>query len=481
MGEGGLKTSALLPASRRGERGKRGYAIALLIALLLPSPALAAGDGLNVPVWAAGPFALLLLAIAVLPLIAGDWWHANRNKGILVSALTLPTAGYLLSLGAPGRTALRYELGEYFSFITLLGALYVISGGIVLRGDLVGRPRTNLLFLTTGAVLANFIGTTGASMILIRPVLRINSARKRTGHIPVFFVFIVSNLGGLLTPLGDPPLFIGFLKGVDFFWTMGLWREWLLTNGLVLGVFYVWDRISYRRETPDDLRREQTRYHRLRFAGWRLNAPLLAVVILAVLLQSTQIGAGIGNRIGVGDLTLTRPWAELVMLAAAGLSICLSPRHHYRENRFAWGPIVEVTVLFAGIFVTMAPALALLAKHGGTLGISEPWQFFWLTGGLSALLDNAPTYVTFSALAAGGDDFSRLVLNRPRILAAISCGAVFFGAATYIGNGPNFMVKAIAEEAGYPMPSFFSYIARYTLPVLAPVLIIVTLVFFRNG
>ncbi|HJZ94416.1 MAG TPA: sodium:proton antiporter [Gemmataceae bacterium] len=452
--------------------------LALLTLLIAPSPALAAGGDLHVPVAAAGPFVLLLLGIAFLPLVAGRWWHRNRNRAIVVALVGLPTAGYLLSLGEPGQAALLHELGEYFSFISLLFALYVIAGGIVLRGDLAGRPRTNLFFLAAGSVLANFIGTTGASMILIRPLLRINSHRQRTSHIPVFFIFTVSNVGGLLTPLGDPPLLLGFLKGVDFFWTTTLWRELLVTNGLVLALFYVWDTIAYRREATEDIRKEQVRVHRMRIAGVELNAPLLVMVLLAVLFQSAKVGRGAGNALGLGDLTLTRPWGELVMLAAAGASLLLSPRHHHRENQFAWGPIVEVAVLFAGIFVTMAPALALLKVHGAKFGVTEPWQFFWLTGGLSSFLDNAPTYVTFGTLAAEGDDFSALAANRPVILAAISCGAVFMGANSYIGNGPNFMVKAIAEEAGYPMPSFFGYMVRYTVPVLVPVFLVVTWLFF---
>ncbi|MBO0698372.1 MAG: sodium:proton antiporter, partial [Zavarzinella sp.] len=262
--------------------------------------------------------------------------------------------------------------------------------------------------------------------------------------------------------------------------TLNLWREWLLANGLVLFVFYVWDRIAYQRETAESVRTEQLRVHRLRIAGLRVNAPLLAVVLLAVLFESGQVGRGVGNALGFGNLTLGWPWGELIMLAAAGLSLLLSPKHHHWENQFAWGPILEVAILFVGIFVTMVPALALLRDHGAKLGVTQPWQFFWLTGGLSAFLDNAPTYVTFGTLAAEGDDFSVLMApDRSRILAAISCGAVFMGACTYIGNGPNFMVKAIAEEAGYPMPSFFGYIARYTVPVLLPVFGIVTWVFFR--
>jgi len=204
----------------------------------------------------------------------------------------------------------------------------------------------------------------------------------------------------------------------------------------------------------------------------------LAIVILAVLFQSPTVGRGAGNALGLGDLTLVWPWGDFVMLAAASLSLLLSPRHHHRENRFAWGPIVEVAILFIGIFVTIGPALALLKEHGAKVGVTEPWQYFWLTGGLSAFLDNAPTYIAFGTLAAEGDDFSVLAANRPLVLAAISCGAVFMGACSYIGNGPNFMVKAIAEEAGYPMPTFFGYIVRYTLPVLVPVFLVITLVFF---
>jgi Na+/H+ antiporter NhaD/arsenite permease-like protein len=437
------------------------------VTLLTPSPAFA-GD-LHVPPAAAGPFVLLLVAIAVLPLVAARWWHSNRHKALVAGLFALPVFGYLVVEGEPGRVALGHGLTEYFSFIVLLGSLYVVSGGIVLRGDLVGRPRTNLLFLAAGVVLANLIGTTGASMVLIRPILRINADRKRTGHIPVFFIFTVSNTGGLLTPLGDPPLFIGFLKGVGFFWTTALWREWLLVNGLLLAVFCVWDSVAYRRETLADLRREQAHYHRLRVAGLKVNAPLLAVIVLAVLFESPDLGR----------LTLTRPWGELVMLAAAGLSLWLSPKHLHKENQFAWGPIVEVAVLFLGIFVTMAPALALLKERGARLGITEPWQFFWLTGGLSSFLDNAPTYVTFGTLAAGGDDFGALSRGPDaQLLAAISCGAVFMGANSYIGNGPNFLVKAISEQAGYPMPSFFGYVIRYTLPVLVPVFLLVTRVFF---
>ena len=279
---------------------------AIGLVLLVPSPAMAAGD-LHVPPVAAGPFVFFLLAIAVLPLVAARWWHKNRNKAIVAGLLAGPTAGYLLAQGNPA-DALVHELAEYFSFMALLFALYVVSGGIVLRGDLVGRPRTNLLFLAAGAVLASLIGTTGASMLLIRPVLRINCQRKRTGHIPVFFIFVVSNTGGLLTPLGDPPMFLGFLRGVGFFWTASLWREWLLVNGLVLAVFYVWDSIAYRREAAADLLREQVRVHRLRIAELGVNAPLLAADLAGRPVSIAGRRPGSGERSGSG-----RPDPEAAM------------------------------------------------------------------------------------------------------------------------------------------------------------------------
>jgi Na+/H+ antiporter NhaD/arsenite permease-like protein len=415
------------------------------------------------------PFVLLLAAIAVLPLVAGHWWHANRNKAVVAAGLALPAVGYLLTVDGGGH-ALLHELQAYASFIILLTALYTISGGVVLHGDLPPTAAVNTGLLATGAVLANLIGTTGASMLLIRPVLRINARRARRVHVPVFFIFVVSNTGGLLTPLGDPPLFLGFLQGVEFTWTLRLWPQWLLVNGLVLAVFFVWDRLADRFEKPDALGPRETGpdpttppNEPLRVEGWQLNGPLMLGVIAAVLAQKY----------------VPFPVSELAMVGLTLVSLWKTPKPWREANGFGWGPMVEVAVLFAGIFVTMGPALALLQEHGGKAGVTRPWEFFWLTGLLSSALDNAPTYLTMATLAGGGLDVGGLAAARPDLLAAISCGAVFMGANTYIGNGPNFMVKAIAEEGGYAMPSFGGY-ALYALAVLLPVFAVVTVVFFRG-
>jgi Na+/H+ antiporter NhaD/arsenite permease-like protein len=442
----------------------------------LPAVAHAAGDApLNLPVWSVAPFVLLLLAIAALPLAAGHWWHRNRNKALVAALFAFSAAGYLLyvqlATGQPALAALAHEVAQYVSFIILLGSLYTVSGGIVLSGDIQARPLTNTAFLAFGAGLASLIGTTGASVLLIRPLLRINRERQRTAHLPIFFIFTVSNLGGLLTPLGDPPLFLGFLNGVPFAWTLALWPEWLVANGIVLAVFLLWDTLAYRRESPEAIARDVREVEPLRLRGL-INILLLAGIIGAVLLQGVLPAP-------YGDLA-----GGLPMVVMAVLSLVLTPRKLRQANAFTWEPITEVAILFAGIFVTMVPALQLLASHGQELGLSEPWQFFWLTGLLSAFLDNAPTYLTFAITAAGSTDLTVLVENRvpgldgPHVLRAISCGAVFLGALTYIGNGPNFMVKAIADEAGFRMPSFFGYLA-YSALILLPVFGLVTLLFFR--
>jgi Na+/H+ antiporter NhaD/arsenite permease-like protein len=451
------------------------YWFAALGILLCPALACAAGpDQVDLPAWSVVPFAVLLLCIAVLPLAAEHWWHSNLNRAIVSFSLATPVVLYLLSVqfstGQDTLHPLLHELRSYVAFIVLGGALYVISGGIVVGGDLEAKPLNNTLILAVGAVLANFIGTTGASVLLIRPLLRINRGRTHTAHLPVFFIFVVGNLGGLLTPLGDPPLFLGFLNGVPFFWTLALWKEWLLVNLCVLAVFFVWDSLASAREAPSAAPVDGATRQPLHVRGL-VNLPLLGGVLLGILLQKA----------------LPAPYGEVVglalMVAAALLSLRLTPTALREANGFSWGPIVEVAVVFLGIFVTMVPALILLEVHGKDIGLTEPWQYFWITGVLSGSLDNAPTYVTLSTLAAGDKDLSLLVHNRvpgldgPEVLAAISCGAVFMGALTYIGNAPNFMVKAIADQAGTRAPSFFGYLA-YAAAVLVPVFVVVTLLFF---
>jgi Na+/H+ antiporter NhaD/arsenite permease-like protein len=436
------------------------------------------------------PFALLLLSIAFFPLFWGHWWEDNRNKAIVSVLLSLPIVVFLVFVwGTEGAWVLGEELMEYVSFIILLAALFVISGGIYVRGSLSGTPLANTTFLAIGAVLANLIGTTGASVLLIRPLLRANWSRERKAHIVIFFIFVVSNCAGLLTPIGDPPLFLGFLKGVPFTWTLRLWPQWLLVNGMLLLVFSVWDQVVFYREEAeragsqleDVMLHEPFRMHGLH------NFVLLGGVV------GTVVASGQGFWNG-GE-----PWPFGVREALmAGLTIAaylVTAEANRRNNRFTFGPIIEVAVLFLGIFITMTPALQILNAWGHgqrevfgmAFNLTQPWHFFWATGGLSSFLDNAPTYLTLSATAAGLEHvpatgrFLAVFLEQGTraagVLTAISCGAVFMGANTYIGNGPNFMVKAIAEENGIEMPGFFRYMF-YSAAVLLPIFLFVTIVFF---
>jgi Na+/H+ antiporter NhaD/arsenite permease-like protein len=450
------------------------FVVGILAVLFFPNVSFAAGGTpLDVPLWSMTPFVLMLLCIAVLPLVAEHFWHSNRNKAIVAALLALPVAGYLLARHSAthgeSTHALLAEVEDYFSFVVLLGSLYVVSGGILVSGTIPARPANNVAILGIGAVLANLIGTTGASMLLIRPMLRMNRQRSNNRHIPVFFIIIVSNIGGLLTPLGDPPLFLGFLEGVPFTWTLRMWPHWLLVNGTVLVIFRVWDGIAFRKELASTAGAGTVEPIRVTGA---VNFLMLGGILLAVLMQSPQFGL---------PITLVRPWGELVMVGMVALSLALTPRSLRKENGFTWGPIIEVAVVFAGIFVTMVPALHILRGRGPDLGLNElrPWQYFTLTGGLSAFLDNAPTYLAFATMAASPRDLAWLAADRDHVivLQAISCGAVFMGALTYIGNGPNFMVKAIADEAGYKTPSFFAYLG-YSLLILGPILLLTTALFF---
>jgi Na+/H+ antiporter NhaD/arsenite permease-like protein len=406
------------------------------------------------PFYTVLPFVFVLLAIAVFPLWIPHWWESKRNKLLVACVLGLP----VLVLYMMRRPAALVGMGEeYVSFIILLAALYVVSGGVLLRGDLVATPLTNTGFLTVGAVLASVVGTTGASMLLIRPLLQTNRERARVKHTVIFFIFIVSNVGGMLTPLGDPPLFLGYLQGVPFTWTFRLWPAWLLMVGILLLVYFVWDSTQYARERPEAIRGDRARVVPLRVRGG-LNALWLAGVVLAVAF-------------------LREPAREVVMLALMAISLWRTPRDIRRANGFTASPILEVAVLFFGIFLTMVPALELLRTRGHELGVRQPWQFFWATGALSSFLDNAPTYLAFLALGQGLG-LPADVVGVPRaILAAISVGAVAMGANTYIGNAPNFMVKSIAEEAGVKMPSFLGYML-YSGLVLIPLFVAVTFLFF---
>jgi len=421
---------------------------------------------------------------SLLPLATPHWWEHNKNKGIVSAALAIPLALYLMAtFGHEGIEALAEKGHEYAAFIVLLGSLFIISGGIYVQGSLSGTPLVNTGMLAFGAVIANVVGTTGASMLLIRPLLRANEPRQRKVHVLVFFIFVVSNCGGLLTPLGDPPLFLGFLIGVPFEWTLRLWKEWFLVNGALLVIFNIWDQVVLDREEKERAgsQLEQVMEHQpLRVRGWH-NLLFLAGIVAVVYSSGKGLGNG-GN-----------PWPmgvqEGLMIGLTLLSYFSTPGRLREENRFTFTPIIEVAVLFAGIFVTMTPALLILNVNGSRLGLQEPWHYFWATGLLSSFLDNAPTYLTFAATASGTEGvalegkYMAQFLALPastgaqEILAGISCGAVFMGANTYIGNGPNFMVKAIAEEANVRMPSFFGYMA-YSMGLLLPLFVLVTFLFF---
>ena len=591
--------------------------LATFVGVLIATPALASGGGCDaLPGTSLGdlsvlwviPFAGLLLSIAIVPMVAGHWWHHNKNQLITAMGWAAPVLLYLVylyftdsgRLGCEAGMGLTHAVIEYVSFIALLGSLFIISGGILLKGDLQGKPGVNTAFLLIGAVISNVIGTTGASMLLIQPMLRTNAERKHTWHIPIFFIFLVSNIGGALTPIGDPPLFLGYLRGVDFFWTLThLWWIWIPTVGFLLAVFYVLDTIMYRKESVREKAIDAANVEPLGLEG-SINFLLLGGVIAAVLLlspvghstpeehgeghasieapaehgsadgfadaawlstsamaapetEAAATGEGEPAATGHGDAAGDAPadhaegehaeqagmahdegahdtdggahdaegadhgaegaehaaeheagatehhedeaghdgehaaaagahgdshddahddghgqshaaaWSldprdyflrEIVMAALAGLSLWVTSQRIRERNKFEYGPILEVAALFIGIFVAMVPATAMLQANGDQLGLTEPWQFFWMTGALSAFLDNAPTYVTFASVACGIDptcvsanDLSPLMGEHSMgILMAISLGAVFLGAGSYIGNGPNFMVRAIAEN-----------------------------------
>ena len=424
--------------------------------------------------WAVIPFAILLGAIAVLPLLehTAHWWESNLHKFYVAGNLGLITLVYLAFWHPEGSFALAAHtlehvmVAEYIPFIVLLFSLYTISGGIRITGDLPAHALTNVAFMAAGGLLASFIGTTGAAMLLVRPLLETNAERKHVAHTVVFFIFVVCNCGGLLLPIGDPPLFLGYLNGVDFLWTLSLWRSWLFVNTLLLAVYFAVDHFYYYpRETKADIARDERQVSRLKFSGVWPNGLLLLGVILSVgLLDPAKAIPG----------TEWHPWfylREMVQLALVGVSLLLGPKVARDDNNFDYLAIVEVAVLFIGIFLAMQPALEILKAHSATLGIDTSHKFFWITGTLSAVLDNAPTYLVFfktaQALSPGGADLVAGVAEP--FLKGISLGAVLMGAMTYIGNGPNFMVKTIAEKSGVRMPSFFGYVV-YSVVVLLPIL-----------
>ncbi len=517
------------------------FSLFLMVPAILNAAEAKSGAAAEISILWVLPFVGILLCIAIFPLVNAHFWEKNL-WWISLGVFCLPMALiFTIFMGVELRH-LTFEKGlEYVSFIILLGSLFTISGGILIKGSLTGTPVVNSVFLLIGSVIASFVGTTGASMLLIRPLIRANSSRKKKAHIVIFFIFLVSNIGGLLTPLGDPPLFLGYLQGVPFTWTFRLAPQWFVASAIVLAVFFVFDTIMFRRETPTekdlpaanvvsdergffsiessindsleilDLNRlTESRKLSVKDLGevrrkllsakdtliqissaradnqtekfgidGKLNLLLLAGIVICIFLQGVLVKKFPGKWPHFGP-------QETGMMLFLGLSLIITPvsSEIRRLNGFTFGPIKEVAFLFAGIFATMIPALYILQHKGAALGIVKPWQFFWASGSLSSFLDNAPTYLTFLSVAKGLNMPNDLgfVLNdgtglSASVLAAISCGAVFMGANTYIGNGPNFMVRSIAEENGVRMPSFFGYML-YSGCILIPTFILITFIFF---
>lgn len=446
-----------------------------------------------IPAWLCIPFAGLLLSIAAAPLLRPEWWERNKLWAVLFWSL-LFVLPYALFYGPSSATEIVLEciLNDYLSFIIMLFGLFCVAGNITFTGDLAGSPAVNLIFLLIGTLLSSIIGTTGSSMLMLRPMIKINSWRRRKKHIMIFFIFLISNMGGALTPLGDPPLLMGFMRGVPFLWSLHLMPILLFNMVILLFVFWHLDSMNYRKDMAQGYRPDISEPGtELSLKGGH-NVIFLLMIILAVVLSGTlpsnpafldAEGAVKGIHV-FAEVTLSYPsLIEIALiLTAAFLSFKTTPEEIRRANHFTWGAIEEVAQLFVGIFITMQPALMILKELGPKLGITQPFQLFWATGALSSFLDNTPTYLVFlttaGTLGAVQGVQTSLGMIPVKLLEAISCGAVFMGANSYIGNAPNFMVKSISDENGIHMPSFFGYVL-WALTFLVPVFLIDTLIFFR--
>lgn len=426
------------------------------------------------------PFAVMLLAIALMPLIMPRTWSRNINKLIFVLFLATPTA-ILLTRAGLETELLHQMLYEYIPFIVLLATLYVVTGGIHIHYSTTPTPIVNTAIMFIGYGLASIVGTTGAAMLLIRPLLEINRDRQYKIHTILFFIAMVANCGGVLTPLGDPPLFLLYLRGAEFSWFQSLYPQWAFVGSVLLIVYFVMDSYIWKRKEIIGVRprseNEEDEPIKVSLSG-AVNLFYLSAILLAVaFINPAEIPAMKAE---------DAPWyikflREIVLGAILLLSIATTREKVRKLNHFSWEPITEIAILFIGIFVTMTPALIFLNENAASLGITEPWQFFFSSGALSSFLDNAPTAVAFHTVAAGlpATEGATIVAGIPeKILSAIALGSVFFGAMTYIGNGPNFMVKAVAENEGVRMPSFFGYIFKFSLVVLLPTYILMALIFF---
>ena len=432
----------------------------------------------QIEIWALIPFVLMLLSIAVMPLIAEKWWEKNINKLIVAILLSIPSSIYLIHNGMEEHLT-HQILMDYIPFITLLTTLFVVTGGIEILGDIQARPRNNTAILATGYVLASLIGTTGAAMLLIHLLLRVNQQRQHKTHTVLFFIALVANCGGILSPLGDPPLFLLYLRGAHFGWFMKMVYEWLIVGGSLLTIYYIIDRyIYYKKEETAAIMADFREKTDITFKG-KFNIILLVGVILSVLYLNPSRIPEMGEESAPIYIKFLR---EIVLIGITLLSLLTTRKKVRKENHFKWEPIIEVAVIFIGIFATMTPALLFLSQNAARLGLTEPWQFFYASGTLSAFLDNSPTAVAFHTVAQAiptPENIPMVAGANELILKAIALGSVFFGAMTYIGNGPNFMVKSIAEQEGVKMPDFFGYMIKFSLVILLPIYIIIQLIFLR--
>ncbi|MCH5216729.1 MAG: sodium:proton antiporter [Muribaculaceae bacterium] len=430
---------------------------------------------MEIPVFILLPFVAMLLCIAVAPLVVEHWWERNSNKLIVSIVLALPVAIWMIVNGLSGNLV-HQMLYDYVPFIILLMSLFVVTGGINIKGNIEATPKINTTILGFGYLLASFMGTTGAAMLLIRPLISTNQERTYKVHTVLFFIACVANCGGVLTPLGDPPLFLLFQRGADFTWFFRLVPEWAFVGVCLLVMYYFIDRYYYKKEPQECIECDKNNQDPLKFSGLINIVWLLCVVLCVMFVNQTYIPV-IGEHDSPVYIKLLR---EICLVAIILLSLATTKKQARVDNKFSWTPIIEVAVLFVGIFATMTPALIFLQANASQLGITAPWQFYYCTGALSSFLDNAPTAVAFHSVAGGLPipDGASVVAGIPEILLkAISLGAVFFGAMTYIGNGPNFMVKAIAEENGISMPSFVGYMVKFSLIILLPIYIITQLIF----
>jgi len=430
-------------------------------------------DQHEIPLILLVPFALLLAAIAVMPLMLSHFWESNRNKLIIALVCSVPVLGFLI-YNAMWDELKHALLFDYVPFLILLGALFVITGGINITGDIEAKPSINTAFMAIGAVLASLMGTTGATMLLIRPLLETNAERQFKVHTVLFFIGVVANCGGLVTPLGDPPLFVLYLRGVPFEWFLNLLPVWLFANIILLATYFGVDSYYYyQKESLTALKRDVEQIRPIKITGTINFVLLLGVVLSVAFLNEQYIPLFKQNE-------YAKFLREVVILVLLGISLWLTKKEVREANKFSWHPIEEVAYLFLGIFITMIPCLLFLEANAPSLGVTSAVQFYYATGTLSGVLDNTPTAVTFYSLALGlGQQDPVMIAGIPeKLLKAICIGAVFFGAMTYIGNAPNFMVKAVAEEQGLEMPSFVGYVAKFSLVVLLPLFVLVQLIFF---